>query len=121
MRHHGQLKPELRWASSSSYGAVRARVSSVGPRLRVNLSIPASVRLRTVTGISAGSQCHLGRRKIITSNTEGFHAHWKEGICQIGCSAEFYAGWDSMISTSSGNHSALAGEVSRQLNAAGAG
>jgi len=41
MRHHGQLKPELRWASSSSYGAVRARMSSVGPRLRVNLSIPA--------------------------------------------------------------------------------
>ena len=40
--------------------------------------------------------------------------------CQIDCSARFYAGWDSMIFTSSANHSALAGEASRQLNAGGA-
>lgn len=41
-------------------------------------------------------------------------------VCQFGCSAESYAGWDFMISTLSGNHSASAGEVSRRLNAIGA-
>jgi hypothetical protein len=40
IRRCGQLKPELQWASSSSYGAIRAGVSGVGPRPRVNLSIP---------------------------------------------------------------------------------
>ena len=62
----------------------------------------------------------MGKRKKITQNTGESHADRREGICQIRCSAESYAGWDSMISTSSGNHSALAGEVSRPLNAAGA-
>ena len=60
------------------------------------------------------------RRKRITQNTEESDADRREGIWKIGCSAAFYVGWDSMISTLSGNHSASAGEVSRRLNAIGA-
>lgn len=56
MRHRGQLKPELRWASSSSYGTVRARVSSVGPRLRVNLSIPAREVWLNAGGVAGRKQ-----------------------------------------------------------------
>lgn len=41
-------------------------------------------------------------------------------VCQFGCSAESYAGWDFMISTLSVNHSALVAAVSKPLNAAGA-
>ena len=75
---------------------------------------------RPLTIIGACSQHHLARRKKITQNTEESHADRRQRICQIGCSAKFYVGWDSMISTSSRDHSALAGEVSRPLNAAGA-
>ena len=60
------------------------------------------------------------RRKRITQNTEESDADRREGIWKIGYSAAFYVGWDSTISTSSRNHSALAEEVSRQLNANGA-
>jgi len=60
------------------------------------------------------------RRKRITQITEESHADRREGIWKIDCSAAFYVGWVSTISTSSRNHSALAEEVSRQLNATGA-
>ena len=69
---------------------------------------------------NAAAEHHAGRRnKITLQYTENPRAAG-EGLCQIGCSARFYAGWDSMISTLSANHSASAGAASRQSNVAAA-
>jgi len=62
----------------------------------------------------------LDKKTNINQNNVEFNLGWKVGKCQILYWANFYVGWDSMISTLLGNHSALAEEESRRLNATGA-